>query len=381
MIRIRWRWCLPVAQVILALALHVYESREHRHGAYSAPLFGLRYNPNFSPAPAGRLSLGINFPAVVLAYPFRNVYGTVFADDTEYTNIYIQVRDLYYFSGVAVFWWLVGLGLDRRRQHSQRRWSRKARFAAKACGLGFGLLCLVFAQSMIRATYEPQRDIGLCGLVWSCGLIAFFTWQLVREAGAGDTTRRVLRIATIAMFGVAALWIGGPFGLTQALGEYLRPSTLMEPEDKDWHCSPSDTPPADLMRLVNEQVTSHHLTLQMVTVCRDERFQILLPSPLIDCDFGQSMTFTTFWIRLKRGCNEYQFRRHFTTWIATRGEDGPYVARVTMIQSRWDFLRLNWNKGQRVWFWPYPGILERAQQVITKDPGVPPPPPPPRPAK
>ena len=197
MIRIRWRWCLPVAQVILALALHVYESREHRPGAYSAPLFGLRYNPNLSPAPAGRLSLGINFPAVVLAYPFRNVYGTVFADDTEYTNIYIQVRDLYYFSGVAVFWWLVGLGLDRRRQHSQRRWSRKARFAAKACGLGFGLLCLVFAQSMIRATYEPQRDIGLCGLVWSCGLIAFFTWQLVREAGAGDTTRRVLRIATM----------------------------------------------------------------------------------------------------------------------------------------------------------------------------------------
>ena len=126
-----------------------------------------------------------------------------------------------------------------------------------------------------------------------------------------------------------------------------------------WKCSTNETPPASLMRLLESQKEFYHLTLQKMAVCRDDSLRILLPPGEPDCDVVRTPSTTAVWAPLARSCGNYQFRRHFAIVIATAdGNRGSKAIAVqaALVQSRWDYLRLNWNKKRSTWFWPYAGV-------------------------
>ncbi len=362
MIRIRWRWWLPSAQLALALAFLLLEAHQHRPQSPRNTFLGLEYAPQLFPAPAGRISQGINFPALVIDFPLRHQTRRVFEHDTEYAYVDVSLRDLGFFAGIVLFWYGVGRGLDSRRS----RWAsehRAVRIAGPALGVAFAVLTGVYADYLIGVENQPDRQIGVCGIAWSCVLITLFAWQLAREFGAGTNVKRFPVTALGATFLVAILWIGGPYCAIQALGEYLRPSTLMKmPPPRNWNCSTSEVPPANLMQLVEAQRNLYQLTIQEVRVCREEGLRILLPPGEPDCDFGKIAVTDAAWLRLTTGCGGYQFRRHFMTLMATNEGNRAYIVEASLIQSRWDYLRLNWNKKQGSWFWPYEGTSERPRK-------------------
>ena len=144
----------------------------------------------------------------------------------------------------------------------------------------------------------------------------------------------------------AVLWIGGPFGATQALGEYLRPVSV-ERTGLVTLCEEKETPPPDLMRIVEAQRSFYHLTIQQVAVCGGFGYNKGMIASSAASDFHRYGV----WRPLEYGCCTFQFRRHFEVLVPNEG--GTVVVQAVLIQSRWDFLRLNWNKVHEYWFWPY----------------------------
>jgi hypothetical protein len=343
--RVNWKWLLPIVQLALALACHVYETHEYRAerraGAGShrdpavtgEPIYesGLEYYVQNSPALAERISQGINFPALVLDYPFRDAYAPVIYErNSAYTYFSICPRDLGFFLGIVLFWYWVGATLDGSRGRNPRiAWPRKARLAALAGGVVFGILTAAYADEMIASNGLPYRQIGAVGMAWASALIAFFGWRLTREFGAGRMAQRWLILGTGALFLAAALWIGGPYGATQAVGEYLRPTTAkMMPLPA--RCTEDETPPTKLMRVVESQRAFYHLALQKVAVCRSAEV------------FGQDEMDISWeltdhqrrWLPLKAGCCTYQYRRHVVVIVAGLSENRSVIVQADLIQSR-----------------------------------------------
>jgi hypothetical protein len=56
-----------------------------------------------------------------------------------------------------------------------------------------------------------------------------------------------------AAFVVAVLWAGGLLDVPQAVGEYLRPTTVARTYTPEGCIETRETPPADLMRIVEDQ--------------------------------------------------------------------------------------------------------------------------------
>ncbi len=191
--RVRWKWFLPIAQLALALACHVYEPHEYRLKAQrDRAVNNKEYTFQNSPALAGRISQVVNFPALVLDYPLRNEDNAIYQRDSQYTLIWIAPRDIGFFVGIVLFWYLVGRTLDERQERQSRTtWPRYMRMAGPVCGVAFGILTGAYAYHMIASQYRPERQIGASGIAWSLGLIVYFTWRLLREFGIGIASKGV----------------------------------------------------------------------------------------------------------------------------------------------------------------------------------------------
>jgi Na+/proline symporter len=180
---VSWKWFLPIFQLALALACHVYEPHEYRVRArLDRAVNNLGYVSQHTPALAGRISQGINFPAMALAYPLRNEDDAIYRRNCEYTLIWIAPRDIGFFLGVLLSWYWLGRKLDESLGRSRRAvWPRAARIAGLAGGVVFGGLTGAYAIQMIISEYRPENQIGAFGIVWSFALIAYFTWRLTQE--------------------------------------------------------------------------------------------------------------------------------------------------------------------------------------------------------
>ena len=189
--RIRWKWLLPILQLVFALACHVYDPHEYRVQArrdHAVDNLGYRYQNN--PAIYGRISQGINFPALVLGYPFRNDDNALYERNSEFTLIWIAPKDIGFFLGIVSFWYWVGRILEKRLgliQGTTR--PRLARIAGLACGVVFGMLTAAYACQMIAREFRPWRQIGGFGIAWAAILIAYFGWRLTQEFGAAHRER------------------------------------------------------------------------------------------------------------------------------------------------------------------------------------------------
>jgi len=166
----------------------------------------------------------------------------------------------------------------------------------------------------------------------------------------GKSARRFLVIAgtLYVVLVVPVLWMGSFFDVAQALGEYLYPTRVDGGYLPQGCTQTNETPPLDLMRIVEEQEKLHHLVLQKVTVCRstdrllgfERRFAGL---PLGDEDHCRP---------LYGGCCSCQFGRHIIVEAADPAGVGSVLVRANLIQSRRDYL-LHKLGNVRSWAWKW----------------------------
>jgi hypothetical protein len=187
MIRSRWKWLLPIVQLVLALTCHFYDPYVYRVRARrDRAVNNTEYLFQHSPAWAERISQGINFPALVLAYPFRNESNAVYERNSVYTLIWISPGDIAFFVGILLFWYWLGLTLDERSGPSPKTiWPSRPRMAGLVGGIAFGILTGVYAGQKIGGGLHPERQIGAFGIVWALALTAYFTWRFIRALSAG----------------------------------------------------------------------------------------------------------------------------------------------------------------------------------------------------
>ena len=149
---------------------------------------------------------------------------------------------------------------------------------------------------------------------------------------------------------VAVLWIGGPIGAAQGLGDYLRPTTA-KPMPIWGTCTTKEAPPPGMMQVVESERAFLHLTIEKLSVCRSA-FAVGQDDTDITRFAGDS---EGRWLPVAAGRFRYfQYRRHFASAAAGNDGTGPIVVVADLVQSRWDYLRLNWNRLRPNWFWPYP---------------------------
>jgi hypothetical protein len=145
---------------------------------------------------------------------------------------------------------------------------------------------------------------------------------------------------------VPVLWIGKFFDPVQALGEYFRPTTVEEMIPPQGCVVVNEAPPPDLMRIVRDQENIYHLALQKVFVCISSRRMLGLEQRFAGLPLGEGSP----WRTLYGGCCSIHFRRHVIVEVADPREGGSVLVHAALIQSRWDYLRLNWNN-VRPWAW------------------------------
>jgi hypothetical protein len=182
----RWKWFLPLAQLVFASFCLVYGPYQYKGGIVRDHAWGttLEYFSQRYPPPVKRISYGINFPALVLDYPLWGNHKTLYEWKNNYTFIEITPEEIGFLVGIAVFWYWVGKKLDQNQIHGLiTARPRKVRIAGLACGLAFGVLTGGYAVQMIVRDWHwrPERQIGAFGIAWSCALIAYFAWQFTRE--------------------------------------------------------------------------------------------------------------------------------------------------------------------------------------------------------
>ena len=192
--RVRWKWFLPLAQLLLALAAYVYEPRQFKAILVKDGVMGdnnvLEYSKQHDPAPVQRISLGINFPALALDYPLWHNSNQLWSYSDGPNAIFIEIttRGIGFFIGIAVFWYWVGKKLDECRGNRTIARSRRTRIAWLSCGLVFGILTGACAAKILVLDWYflPERQIGFAGIAWSLALIAYFVWQLTRQFSRGE---------------------------------------------------------------------------------------------------------------------------------------------------------------------------------------------------
>jgi len=186
-----WRWILPGAQLVFAIACHVYDGHAYRVALYNDRANDDEYYGQHSPAWPVRVSSGINFPAVVLNYPFRDLYHPmIYEHNSEFTLIDFYPRDIGFFCCVVLFWYWAGRSMER---NSSVRWGPAVRRAGLAGGVVFGIVTGVYAEEMIGRARVPEVQMGSAGIVWALALTSYFIWHLVLALTARERARQRLK--------------------------------------------------------------------------------------------------------------------------------------------------------------------------------------------
>lgn len=135
-----------------------------------------------------------------------------------------------------------------------------------------------------------------------------------------------------------------------ALGEYLRPTEIVE-IPLNVPCVPSiEQPSPSATTIIESQAKQYHLVLQSVVVCRTTQ-RVSQGEQQFAGTFFSAGT-RVCWLPTYVGCCTYSFRRHFAIVIAEDSPEGALVVRASLIQSRWEylkFLRLHCDEKLKPW--------------------------------
>jgi hypothetical protein len=164
-------------------------------------------------------------------------------------------------------------------------------------------------------------------------------------------TRRRLLIAVVTVLGIGFSDV--IVGVGQALLEYLRPTTVLDPAQiigLPPGCIRTESPPPDaLMQFVEKQEELHHLSLQRVVVCQsndaipglDRRFLGLMSSE----------SFRSQWRPLPGVCCSCQRRRNVIMEVTQTSNQGSVVVQAALTQARWNYLLLESSAVRHSWVW------------------------------
>jgi hypothetical protein len=192
--RVRWKWFLPIVQVLLALAAYAYGPTQYKAIMVRCGVVGdnnvLEFSAQNFPAPIERFSLGINFPAIALDFPMWRLGNELWLYSSDrFIYFAITPRGVGFFFWVAVFWYWVGRKLDECRGNPRIARPRGMRMAWLWGGLAFGIetgACAVLIY-VVDGSSRPERQIAYAGIAWSFALIAYFAWQLTRARSTRDS--------------------------------------------------------------------------------------------------------------------------------------------------------------------------------------------------
>jgi hypothetical protein len=157
----------------------------------------------------------------------------------------------------------------------------------------------------------------------------------------------LLAVIFLVLVVVAVLWIVRPYGATQAVAEYFRSTTVQMMPLPEGCVPTNETPPSNLTRIVEDERRFYRLSLQKVIVCRSNRRFPQTEPDFTNAAFSEETR--KRWLPLYVGCCAYQFRRHIAVVVADVDERGPVIVEAALVQSRHDFLRLNWARKRRGW--------------------------------
>jgi hypothetical protein len=182
---LHWKYFFAGDNVDAGTLGHIYDPHEYRVIALrDHATSNLFYFGQHSPAGSGRISKGINFPAIVLNYPFRDATQLLYEHvDVDHILIMICPADVGFWVGIVFFWPCFGWTIDWSGLPIPR--NRVVRFGGLALGLIFGLATGGYAAKMIVSKWFPERIIGWFGIAWATVLIAHFVWRLAYETKPG----------------------------------------------------------------------------------------------------------------------------------------------------------------------------------------------------
>jgi hypothetical protein len=206
----RWALILPIMQLLIAIALWVYEPFEfHRVIIHEANAFRAMHNmpalklpseeshPDvqirslYYPPLAGRVRQVINLPARLLSDFLRAQVRTSPAlgitwplgDDPWYprdgtTVYYFGLQEAAFFAGVVLLWLYIGIKIDRfirNRQFVTRRIFLPSLIFELVIALLLALWLLLDCLRVIKGDQccPPERQIAFFGLVWPLALLVY----------------------------------------------------------------------------------------------------------------------------------------------------------------------------------------------------------------
>ncbi len=153
----------------------------------------------------------------------------------------------------------------------------------------------------------------------------------------GKRIRQILLAAAVTLCLILVLDLARFFDVVQALGEYLRPTTIMGNFLPQGCATTNETPPPDLMQVVEDQKNLDSLAVQKIVVCRSAH-RTGFESRFNGLRFGEATR--NQWRPLRQRCCSAQFGRHVIVMAADPTENGSILVQANLIQSRWDYLRL-----------------------------------------
>jgi hypothetical protein len=186
--RIRWRWVLPIAQLILAIALWACAPYQYLAGLSDIHAkhpnediqLGTEFYLHNWPTSAEQVVLAMNFPAAVLAGPLNRLLPQpLYAGEI----VKLTVRDVAFFFWIVVLWAWIGAKVDNG-DASAHRDSRDPnallRFGRHVCALVFALILGAIAtEELLTMWPRPATSaVAACGLLWAIGLGIYFGWRI-----------------------------------------------------------------------------------------------------------------------------------------------------------------------------------------------------------
>jgi hypothetical protein len=176
--RVRWRWVLPICQVLLAIGLVYMGSLEERTlraraEERAAAILPERGAISFEPLTQSwgyvplndQIFIAIDFPVVLAVAPLKLI-------DLKSKLVGRVVK----LTGVFLLWWWVGSGLDFRGKKSSDRRVAKAAIAI------LGLLISIGLGAAVIFSYWGHTPLGhFGGLLWCIYGAVFFANALRRN--------------------------------------------------------------------------------------------------------------------------------------------------------------------------------------------------------
>ncbi|HEY1483209.1 MAG TPA: hypothetical protein VGF19_10810, partial [Candidatus Acidoferrum sp.] len=152
--------------------------------------------------------------------------------------------------------------------------------------------------------------------------------------------RRFILVCGALVIGLSIVALASPayrLCVALAIGDYLRPTEVVEIPLNVTCVSSIEQPSPRATTIIESQAKLYHLVLQSVAVCRTPQRMSQAEQEFAQAFFSADTR--AHWLPTYLGCCTYSFRRHFAIVVAEDSSEGTLVVRASLMQSRWEYLK------------------------------------------